>query len=86
MGSRCSRRTAVGVWAPRPNGAIADYLFDTTLIERLEASTDVENLAEQRALDQAGFQREGRLRHAQFRDGQWHELLIYSRLRGDRSP
>lgn len=65
--------------------AIAEYLFVNTLIERLEASTDVENLAEQRALEKAGFQREGVLRHAQFRDGRWHDLVMYSRLRGDQS-
>lgn len=65
--------------------AIAEYLFANTLIERLEAGTDVANLAEQRALEKAGFQREGVLRHAQFRDGQWHDLVMYSLLRGDRA-
>lgn len=63
--------------------AFADYLFANTLVERLEAGTDVENLAEQRALEKAGFQREGTARHAQFRAGQWHDLVMYSRLRGD---
>jgi RimJ/RimL family protein N-acetyltransferase len=62
---------------------LADYLFDTTLVERLEAGTDVENVAEQRALERAGFQREGVLRHAQYRAGGWHDLVQYSRLRGD---
>ncbi|SOD72685.1 RimJ/RimL family protein N-acetyltransferase [Jatrophihabitans sp. GAS493] len=62
---------------------IAKYLFANTLVERLEASTDVENIAEQRALAKAGYQREGLLRHAQFRAGGWHDLVIYSRLRGD---
>lgn len=45
----------------------ADYLFANTLIERLEAGTDVGNRAEQRALEKAGFRREGVARHAQFR-------------------
>lgn len=62
---------------------MAEYLFANTLIERLEASTDVDNVAEQRALEKADFQREGVLRHAQFRDGQWRDLVIYSRLRDD---
>ena len=66
--------------------ALAAYLFRTTLIERLEAGTDVENLAEQRALEKAGFQREGIARHAQFRDGSWHDLVLYSRLRDDPAP
>lgn len=43
----------------------ADYLFANTLVERLEAGTDVDNIAEQRALERAGFHREGVARHAQ---------------------
>jgi RimJ/RimL family protein N-acetyltransferase len=62
---------------------LAAYLFAHTLVERLEASTDVENLPEQRALEKAGFTREGVLRHAQFREGAFHDLGLYSRLRGD---
>jgi RimJ/RimL family protein N-acetyltransferase len=62
---------------------LAAYLFAHTTVERLEASTDVDNLAEQRALERAGFTREGVLRHAQFRDGGFHDMVLYSRLRGD---
>jgi RimJ/RimL family protein N-acetyltransferase len=61
----------------------ARYLFDTTLYERLSAGTDVENVAEQIALERAGFTREGVARHAQYRAGTWHDLVMYSRLRGD---
>ena len=63
---------------------LAAYLFAHTRVERLEASTDLENTAEQRALERAGFIREGVLRHAQFRDGGFRDLVLYSRLRGDR--
>src|SRR4249919_2724196 len=66
--------------------ALADYLFRTTLVERLEATTDVENIAEQRALEKAGFQREGVLRHAQYRAGTWRDAVQYSRLRHDPAP
>jgi RimJ/RimL family protein N-acetyltransferase len=62
---------------------LADYLFDTTDTNRVEASTDVENLAEQRSLEKAGFTREGIQRGAQFRAGAHHELITYSRLRND---
>ena len=62
---------------------LAVYLFAHSTVERLEASTDVDNLAEQRALERVGFTREGVLRHAQFRDGGFHDLVLYSRLRGD---
>jgi RimJ/RimL family protein N-acetyltransferase len=65
---------------------LAAYLFDTTLFERLQAETDVENVAEQRALEKAGFHREGIARHAQYRCGTWHDMVVYSRLRGDAYP
>jgi RimJ/RimL family protein N-acetyltransferase len=62
---------------------LADYLFQTTRMERLEAATDVDNIAEQRSLEKAGFHREGVLRHAQFRAGQWRDVVLFSRLRHD---
>lgn len=63
---------------------LAGYLFETTGINRVEASTDVENLAEQRALEKAGFRREGVVRGAQFRAGSHRDLVTYARLRSDR--
>jgi RimJ/RimL family protein N-acetyltransferase len=65
--------------------ALAEYLFATTLTERIEAETDVENIAEQRALERAGFTREGVLRHSQFRAGRWRDNVIYSLLRAEVS-
>jgi RimJ/RimL family protein N-acetyltransferase len=65
--------------------ALAEYLFATTLAERIEAETDVENIAEQRALEHAGFTREGVLRHTQFRAGRWRDNIIYSVLRAEVS-
>jgi RimJ/RimL family protein N-acetyltransferase len=62
---------------------MAAYLFATYPIERVEAETDVTNVPEQRALERAGFRREGTLRRAQFRNGAWHDLLLYSKLRGE---
>jgi RimJ/RimL family protein N-acetyltransferase len=62
---------------------LADYLFATYPVNRVEAFTDVENIREQRALEKAGFTREGVLRGAQWRDGSWHDLVAYSRLRDD---
>jgi len=62
---------------------LADYLFETTDANRVEASTDVENLAEKRALEKAGFVREGIQRGAQFRAGAHHDLVTYARLRFD---
>ena len=62
---------------------LADWLFATTAANRVEAATDVDNVAEQRSLDKAGYIRDGVLRGAQFRAGAYHDLVYYSRLRSD---
>ena len=58
-------------------------LFRLFEVHRIEASTDVENIAEQRSLEKAGFTREGILRRAQCRAGAYHDLVSYSILRED---
>jgi ribosomal-protein-alanine N-acetyltransferase len=65
---------------------LADYLFSTTTANRLEALTEIDNLAEQRALENAGFAREGLLRGRGFVRGQWRDGYLYSRLRNDPAP
>jgi RimJ/RimL family protein N-acetyltransferase len=62
---------------------IAELLFRLFDIERVEAATDVDNVAEQRSLEKAGYTREGILRRAQFRAGGYHDLVSYSILRED---
>ncbi len=75
------RGKGIGAAAQR---ALAEHLFATTPHNRVEASTDVENIAEQRALERAGFTREGIIRGAQHRaDGIHHDLVSYSVLRSE---
>jgi RimJ/RimL family protein N-acetyltransferase len=62
---------------------LSDWLFATTPANRIEASTDVDNIAEARALEKAGFSREGVSRGAQFRAGAYRDLIGFSRLRDD---
>jgi RimJ/RimL family protein N-acetyltransferase len=49
------------------------------------AATEVENIAEQRALERSGFSQEGRLRATHFRDRQWRDTFIYGIVRDDIS-
>jgi RimJ/RimL family protein N-acetyltransferase len=70
-------------YGPEAQRLLATELFATTDVDRIEASTDVENHAEQRALEKAGFVREGIQRGAQSRAGARHDLVTYSRLRTD---
>lgn len=78
--SEACRGHGVGTVAQR---LLAEWLLSSTPLDRIEASTDVENVPEQRSLEKAGFTREGTLRGAQARaDGQ-HDLYSYSLLRSD---
>jgi RimJ/RimL family protein N-acetyltransferase len=75
-----ARGHGYGVEAQR---ILAERLFERTAANRVEASTDVENAAEQRALEKAGFHREGIQRGSQWRHGAWHDLVTYAVTRGD---
>ncbi|HEY5304648.1 MAG TPA: GNAT family protein [Acidimicrobiales bacterium] len=58
-------------------------LFARSDANRVQADTDVGNVAEQRSLERAGFTREGVARGAQWRHGQWHDRVVYGLLRDD---
>ncbi|MEO3923552.1 GNAT family protein [Micromonosporaceae bacterium B7E4] len=70
----------------RAQALLCDYLFTHTPAERIQAGTHPENTAEQRALEKAGFRREGVLRSVEFRAGRWRDGWLYSRLRSDPAP
>jgi RimJ/RimL family protein N-acetyltransferase len=63
--------------------AAAEYLFAHTPCARVEADTDVDNISEHRALEKAGFTREGVTRSTHFRAGTWHDSVLYAVVRGD---
>jgi len=63
---------------------LAEYLFAHTTVQRIEASTEVGNVAEQRALEKAGFTREGVHRSAGWRDGAYRDGVWYSMVRTDQ--
>ncbi|HEU4567868.1 MAG TPA: GNAT family protein [Marmoricola sp.] len=62
---------------------LARHLLATTDVQRVEASTDVDNVAERRALERAGFTLDGVLRGAQERMGERRDLAVYAVLRSD---
>jgi RimJ/RimL family protein N-acetyltransferase len=63
--------------------ALADYLFANTLANRIQALTSVDNTAERRSLERAGFQLDGILRGTGFLGGRWQDGALYARLRDD---
>jgi RimJ/RimL family protein N-acetyltransferase len=70
----------------RAQRLLAEYLFAHTTAHRVQAETETGNLAEQRALEKAGFTREGVLRAWGFRDGRYRDEVQYSILRSDLHP
>ncbi|CAM3201584.1 GNAT family protein [Nocardioides dubius] len=88
-----SRNPMIGIWlspAARGRGlgtqaqrTLVDLFFRHTTVNRVEAHTDVGNVAEQRALERAGFAQDGTIRGAQWRDGAYRDGYLYSILRSD---
>ena len=60
---------------------IVEYLFTNRTLERVEASTDVENIASQKVLEKCGFKREGTMRKARWVGGHYRDYHLYSILR-----
>lgn len=91
-----TRNVEIGIWLfPEYRGRgigtgaqrqLVDYLFATTPVHRLQAGTEIDNVAEQRALERVGFRREG-VSRGLFRDGRWRDGVMYGLLRDDpRGP
>jgi RimJ/RimL family protein N-acetyltransferase len=67
--------------ATRAVSAVSDWLFATTSLERLFACVFETNPASTRVLEKAGYQLEGRMRRAVFKDGRVFDQLLFARLR-----
>lgn len=74
------RGRGVGTAAQR---LLVAYLFEHTRAERLQVVTDAEHAAERAAVERIGFQLEGRIRRATWRDGRWHDCVLLSLLRDE---
>ena len=92
-GSRCvmigigldrdARGRGIGSQAQR---LVVDLIFRHTRVNRVEAATEVDNIAERRSLEKAGFTADGVIRGSMWRRGQFHDQVLYSRLRSDPDP
>ena len=60
---------------------LVEYLFAGYPVERVSAFTDEGNKPAQRVMESVGFRREGSLRRAMFRDGEWQDVILYGILR-----
>jgi len=60
---------------------MVDYLFLSRDIVRIQAHTDVRNVASQKVLEKTGFKKEGTMRKYIFTRGEWRDEFLYSILR-----
>ncbi|MEV0567280.1 GNAT family protein [Dactylosporangium sp. NPDC050588] len=70
----------------RAQAMLCDHLFAHSPVQRIQAGTHPENIAEQKSLEKAGFTLDGIVRACEFRAGRWHDGYLYSRLRTDPAP
>lgn len=92
-GSACNKCLEVGFWVAEPlwgrgivveaMRALVPYLFEAHAAERVQAHCMAPNVASARVLEKAGFAHEGTLRRAIFRRGQFHDIRLFSIVRGD---
>ncbi len=68
-------------WGTLAQLQLIDFLFTATSVHRIQSDTAIDNLAEQRVLKKVGLVEEGRVRDAEFRDGHYHDHLLFSILR-----
>jgi RimJ/RimL family protein N-acetyltransferase len=77
------RRQGYGTAA---QAVLVEYLFAYTPVHRIQAVTTAGNVAEEKALERAGFRREGVMREVGLWAGRWADAVMYSVLRDDERP
>jgi RimJ/RimL family protein N-acetyltransferase len=60
---------------------MVDYLFLSKDIVRIQVSTGTKNIASQKALERAGFSKEGIMRKSWYIRGEYRDMYLYSILR-----
>lgn len=60
---------------------IVDFIFLSKEVERIQATTDIENIASQKVLEKSGFTKEGIVRKMLFSKGKFADSALYSILR-----
>jgi len=85
-----SHKDEIGYWLTRSLwgqglmteviGTFADYSFQDEKLKRLEAPIFEFNKGSARVLEKNGFELEGRLRKAYFKDGTYYDSLLYAKV------
>jgi RimJ/RimL family protein N-acetyltransferase len=73
-------------YGSRAQEMLVRYLFAHTQVNRIEAEAELTNKPALRALEKAGYTREGVARGVIFRSGRWRDRAVFSMLRSEVSP
>ena len=60
--------------------ALVAFGFETVALHRIWATCDIGNVASARVLEKLGMRREGHIRHAARRKGEWRDSYLYAIL------
>ena len=72
-------------YGPDALNRLVSLLFEKNCVATILAGTSSLNEASQRALEKAGFKREGLWKKTLFRDGKWEDSIIYVLYRDERA-
>jgi len=72
-------------YGARAHRLLVGYLFAHTTVHRIEARPRPAISPGRKALERAGFSREGVMRGIRWHGGAWRDEVLYSILRGDPS-
>ena len=64
--------------------ATLDFMFNTLLLNRIEATVETENPASINAIKKLGFAHEGTFREYEMNNGKFIDLMMFALLRRDR--
>jgi RimJ/RimL family protein N-acetyltransferase len=71
-------------YGPAALRLLVDRLLRRNRVETIMAGTSSLNIRSQRALEKAGFSREGVWKNTLFRRGKWEDSVIFALYRGER--
>lgn len=60
---------------------ILRFAFEKLKLRRIHAFSFEENIASRRVLEKCGFKLEGIMREGRYKDGRWHNMLIFGLLK-----
>lgn len=86
IGYTISREHQRNGFAREAVSAIIDYAFGSMVLRKLVAITDHENDRSVRLLVRLGFRREALMPESTWRDGRWHDEIVFSLMCADWAP